>query len=389
MVDHPYADGRPVELIGDAYIIFTAPFYARGDPLEPREACVLPADDDLDGTGALVRSRISLSPLLQGSLTYEQPKVDLLTCFAAGEVWRKDLQRRLHQVVAHRPDQTVFDRVEVLGMLFPDGFGSVSVTLHLATGWDPQRRAATLSAVGRHGRDPLAAELRSILMAPLERMLRRCGAGEAAAAVLPYFNLTYSGGTDHPEPGRSTLDDGLRTLLYPDSPMPLRSHSPWRDEFLFAGYAYNLLAAPQPRPSAEKFTLLLLVLDVTYARLARIAAAADESLRSRRRMTDVVWLTQLEHRLRSEYQALISPIFSFDAHALRVRDAVLRSWGTVSLQSRAESLLTSVRQTVELGLAGEQARRARWVNLVVTVLTVLSAIVTADAAFSLFHRFFG
>ncbi|MGH3778854.1 MAG: hypothetical protein ACRDRR_24480 [Pseudonocardiaceae bacterium] len=167
------------------------------------------------------------------------------------------------------------------------------------------------------------------------------------------------------------------------------SCSPWFDEFLYSGYAYNLLATPQPRPSIEKMTLLLLILDVSYARLARTAAAADESLRNNKHNADVTWLAQFERQLRAEYQALVTPTFSFDHHVLQMRDAVLRSWNTAKLQSRAEDLLTTVRRTVELRLAEEQARRVGRVQLVVMVLTVLSAIQTTDAAFSLFHRFFG
>ncbi|MGH3326646.1 MAG: hypothetical protein ACRDPT_02410 [Streptomycetales bacterium] len=234
----------------------------------------------------------------------------------------------------------------------------------------------------------LAAELRSILLPPVERTLRRCGAGEAPAA-LPYFNLTYAGSTDHPKPGRSSLDDKLRVLVYPNSPLPLVSCSPWLDEFLFAGYAYNLLAAPQPRPSVETLTLLLLILDVSYARLARTAAAADESLRSNEHSGDVVWLAQLERRLRAEYQSLVTPTFSYDHHVLQVRDAVLRSWDTDKLQSRAEDLLATVRRTVELRLTEEQGRRLRRVKQVVMMLTLLSAVEMVDAAISLFERLFG
>ncbi len=388
MIDRAVED-RPVELTGDAHITFTAPFYAQHDPLEPRETCTLPAGDDLDGTGALVRSKISLSSLVQGSLTYEQPTQGLLTFLIGGEAWRDQLLRCLNELLAGRLEPAAFDSVDVIGMLFPDGYGSIAVTLTLADGWHPARRSATLAAVGRDGREPLAAKLRSSLLPAVQRTLRRCGAGQASTAVLPYFNLTYAGSTDHPKPGRSFLEDDLRALVYPSSPLPLASCSPWLDEFLFAGYAYNLLAASQPRPNIEKLTLLLLILDVAYARLARTAAAAAECLRSNKHDADVVWLAQLERRLRAEYQALVTPTFSFDHHVLRVRDAVLRSWDAGQLQSRADDLLGTVRRTVELRLAQEQARRVSRVQMVVVVLTVLSAIQTTDAAFSLFNRLFG
>ncbi|NWF30661.1 hypothetical protein HW130_31165 [Streptomyces sp. PKU-EA00015] len=380
-------ENRPVDLTGDACITFTAPFYAEGNPLEPKEACTLPSGDDLDGAGFLLRRPVSLSPLLQGSLTYGQPTVDLLTTFVGSDEWKGELQRRLKDLLAARAGQSLLDTVDVTGMVFPDGYGSIAVTLHLPGGWEPRHRESTLAGLGREGREPLAAELRSMLLPPAQRLLRRCGAGETVA--IPYFNLTYAGSTDHPEPGRSRLADGMRTLIYPDSPMPLASHSPWRDEFLFAGYAYNLLATPDPKAAAEKFTLLLLILDVSYIRLARTATAADDVLRNPRHSADTRWLSQLEHRLRSEYQALVTPTFSYDHHALRTRDAVLRAWEAGNLQSRAADLLSTVRQTVDLRLAEDQARRIRRVNLVVAVLTVLSGVATAQAAVSLYDRFFG
>jgi hypothetical protein len=110
-------------------------------------------------------------------------------------------------------------------MVFPDGYGSVAVTVRVPGGWDAGRREATLAALGADGREPLAARLRVELLPPLQRMLRRCGGGRSAVAVLPYFYLTYAGSTDHPEPGRAALDDALRPLVYPDSALPLRSSS--------------------------------------------------------------------------------------------------------------------------------------------------------------------
>lgn len=389
MTDPTRSEDTPVNLDGDTYMTFTAPFYERGDPLEPREACVLPEGNDLDGMGCLLRDGYPLTPLLQGTLTYDEPKVDVLTGFAGSAEWCGNIRQRLNDLLDQQGVPSRFDSLTVVGLLFPDGYGSVAVTIKLTNGWSPAVRATTLSVVGRDGREQLAGELRELLLKPLERLLRRCGLGESTVAHLPYFNLTYAGSTLHPAPGRSSLDDSLRTLVYPDSPMPLKSCSPWLDQFLYAGYAYNLLAMRDPQPGLTKLALLLLILDVSYARLARTAAAADASLLSRRYNADIEWLTQLEHRLRSEFQSLVTPTFSYDHHTLKLRDGLLRAWDAAKLQSRAENLLAIVRRTVEMELAERQARRIRRVNLVVTVLTVLSAVATAEAAVSLFDYFFG
>lgn len=385
--DDSEASDRPVYLTGDAYIMLTAPFFAAGDPLEPQPPLVLAAGDDLDGRDALVRSAAPLALLLRGSLTYEQPTVDLLACFVGTNSWREEVRRRLGEKLDSRAAGLECAGVDVTGMIFPDGYGSIAVIIRLPDGWDPGSRAATLSAFGVDGREDLAAELRTLLLPPLQRTIRRCGAGRDA--VLPYFNLTYAGEADHPAPGRSTLDDDLRALVYPDSPMPLTSCSPWRDQFFFAGYAYNLLATARPRPNLEKLALLLHILNVTYMRLARTASAATNALRGGRHDADVEWLSSLERRLRYEHQALVTPTFSYDHHALLLRDAILRAWDTDRLQTQAENLLHMVRQSVELGLAEAQARRIRRVNIVITVLTVLSAIATAEAAVALYDKIFG
>src|SRR5690606_5621406 len=113
---------------------------------------------------------------------------------------------------------------------------------------------------------------------------------------------------------------------------------------------------------------------VSYARLARFADAADSALRSRVHYTDVAWLVRTERRLRSEYQALITPTFSFDHHALTVRDAVLESWDVPKLQARADNLLSMVRNAVEFRMAQDHARRIRRLNLLVLILTAVSII---------------
>lgn len=376
-----------LELKGDAHLTLTAPFYVEGDPHDSDIACVLPAGDNLDGSGTFLRRPISVEPLLRGSLTFHQPVMDFLTCFAGDDAWCEDVRCRLGERLAQRGALTI-DRVDVRGMLFPDGYGSIAVKLALCAGWDAHRRTDLAASFGRGSGDELASELRSLLLPPAQAMLRRCGAGETAEVALPYFNLTYAGHTDHPDPGRSTLDDDLRALIYPNSPQPLTSGSPLREEFFYPGYAFNVLAAGDLGASLEKLTLLLLVMDVSYARLARNAEAAQRSLDTGDISTDLAKLVDVEHRLRSEYQSLISPTFSFDHHALMLRDALLHTWQADKLHSRADGLLTMLRQTIERTMAAEQARRTHRINVVVTLLTVLSAVATIEATVALYDYFF-
>ena len=379
----------PVRLRGDAYITITAPFYPDADPLTPHHRWADRVGADLDGTGSLVRQDLPLEQLLRGTLTYELPRLEELTGFAASPAWRRTLREALCGAAAGGGSDALFTEPEVIGMYCPDGYGSVSATIRVPGGWDENNRPATLRAVGVDGREPLAERLREHLLPPLQRMLRHCGGQTSATVVLPYFNLTYAGSTDHPVPGRAVLDDGLRPLIYPDSARPLRSSSPWWDEFLYTGYAYHLLASRDPVGNLQKLSLLLLILNVLYARLARFAGAADEALQHRERYTDLEWLARVERQLRAQYQALVTPTFSFDHHALRVRDAVLRSWDVPKLQNRADNLLSMLRNAVELQLAENQARRVRRLNLFVAILAGLTVIPTTEAVVALFRHFSG
>jgi hypothetical protein len=381
---HPGLAVSSINLQGDAYIAITAPFYPDGDPLVPRGQCSPPEGSDLDGSGALLRAELPMHTIMRGTLTYQQPEIGALTGFSGNVQWLAQLQADLALSVGVENDQP-FDQLEVSGLLFPDGYGAVALTLRIPSGWDGDRRAATLGMVGVQGRESLAAALRAKLLPPLGRMLRRSGAGESCTIILPYFNLTYAGRTDHPAPGRAHLDDELRHLVYPASPMPLPSCSPWHDEYLYAGYAYNLLATKDPLPSLRKLALLLLVLDVSNARLARLAAAADFALRSEDFETNSQWLAQTARRLRSEYQSLITPTFSFDHHALKIRDAILESWDVPKLMDRADNLISMLRDAIEFQMAADQARRIRKLNLVVFFLTVLSTISTIEAALSIYN----
>lgn len=377
----------PVNLCGDAYAVFTAPFYPQGNPLERTTVAPQAIRPHLLSSEVLVERDLPMESILKGTLTFQLPQVDEMVTFAARDSWlaslRDDLPGGAAQGAAR---EELFNHVELSGVLFADGYGSVAYTLRAPRGWE-DRRSALLAAIGREGRDDLAEALRLRLLPELARLLRPWSSGEEPQIVLPYFNLTYVGNTTHPVPGEAALDNVLRPLLYPDTPLPLRSRSPWRDEFLYAGYAYMLLASDDPVASMRKLTLLLHVLNDSYARLATISAAADDVLRSEQDEGDgdLRLLAHTERRLRAEYQRLITPTFSFDHHALRVRDAILQAWDVPKLQSRADSLMAMLRRAVEFQMSEEHARRVDRLNRIILVLAFLSVISTVEAAASLWE----
>lgn len=370
-----------IDFVGDAQLMFTAPFFPDSDALEYRAACRVPEGGVLDLAGRLVPETRSLDPFLRGSLTYDNPRVDILVQFAGSRSYTTELREAIDRIVG------LPMAVTVGGIIFSDGYGAVSVKIEVTDGWEIHRDAL-IEGFGRVNRDRVGEVTRDLLMPVLAEVSRRCSPGTSCDTLLPYFNLTYVARTTHPRPGRATLPDDLRHLVYPRSPEPITSNSPWSDEFFYAGYAFLLLVSPDPRDTLVQLEHLLLHLDVLYARMDRSAGAADELIRGPSRDGNINWLVALERRLRADYQALVQPTFSYDHHVLKLRDALLHAWDTDKTRERTETVLEMARQAVERQLAEEQARRVSRVNLIITILTLVSFVASIDAAINLWERLF-
>jgi hypothetical protein len=278
--------------------------------------------------------------------------------------------------------------VAVSGLLFHDGYGSVALRIDVPGGWTGAGRPRLLAGFGPGGRDRVGDALRDAVLPAVAAVADRCCPDAVCETLMPYFNLTYAATTTHPRPGRATLPDDLRMLVYPRSPAPIESNSPWSDEFFYAGYAYSLLASAAPEATLVQLEHLLLHLDVLYARMDASATAADRLVRRTSRDEDIDWLIALERRLRADYQALVRPTFSYDHHVLRLRDSLLFAWETDKVRERTEILLEMARQAVERQLAQAQGRWVGRVNLVLTIIAVLSLVSSADAALNLWEKLF-
>ena len=285
-----------IDLVGDAQILLTAPFFPDADPLGFRPECTVPADGVLDSGGRLIPAERSLDDFLRGSLTFSKPRIDMLMQFAGTRRFNAGLAADIGQTVGLPLDVTV------AGLLFPDGYGSVAVRIGVPGGWAAGNREFLLKGFGPDGRDLVAGRVRDALLPALSELSDNCCPAATCETLLPYFNQTYVAATSHPRPGRASLPDEFRTLIYPRSPDPVTSDSPWADEFFFAGYAFSLLASAEPEDTLHRVEHLLLNLDALYSRLDRSASAADQMIRGEARGMNVDWLVALERRLRADYQ---------------------------------------------------------------------------------------
>ncbi|RPF21567.1 hypothetical protein EDD34_2198 [Myceligenerans xiligouense] len=358
---------------GDAVVLVTAPIHSRADALAvapPFRTDVEPGER-LGSEFVVVES--SLPQLFSGTLTYDAPKPHCLELSGTDEF--------LTRISTELNDQDV-TCTEITLLFFDDGYGAVAVTYRIAGGWG--RYGPDLKHFGRDSREDTCEQLRRLLLQALAPVYRELSEESSPGPQVPYFNMTYGGETDAHEPGRGHLAPGYRDLVYPNSPEPLRSMSPWRDQFFYAGYAYSLIFGNDTEGQVRKFSRLLMLLGITYSRLARTSASAKAAL-IQRRDHDVLWLQDLARWIRSSYQDLVTPTFSFDFHALCLRDAILRAWSLDVLHRSAEDLLLLVRATVEDRIARSQARRSRWINVALAVLTALSLISTIEAAVNLWN----
>lgn len=371
-----------IDFVGDAQLLLTAPFYPDANPLGYRPPYREPAAHVLDGEGRIVHLDRPTDQFARGSLTYASQPLDPLTQFTGSDRFHAELTSTARRAV------NLPLWLTMTGILFPDGYGSVAVRMELANGWGAAHRERLIDGFGPKERDPVVEKLRALLLPALASMVDRCCPEARYETLLPYFNLTYAAKTSHQRPGRGTLPDDLRQLVYPRSPEPIRSDSPWSDEFFYAGYAFSLLASPDPRPTLDQLEHLLLHLNVLYSRMDRSAGAADLMIRESAPSEDIDWLIALERRLHADYQALVRPTFSYNYHVLKLRDSLLYAWETDKIRDRAEILLQMARQAVERSLAEKQTQRVARVNLVVTILTIFSFIASVDAAVSLWTRFF-
>jgi hypothetical protein len=372
----------PFDFTGDAHILFTAPFFPKADPIEDHPVYALPGDGKLDGDGWLVPADSPDDDFWSGPLSEGSAAIDVVTQFAGGELFTAELTAML-ELRTGLPLTA-----SLAGMLLPDGYGSVAIVVSVPDGWTAENREALLAGFGPDGRKARWRELHELLLLPLEKLSGRCCPTAKYETVIPYLNATYAGSTTHPWPGRATLPDEYRYLIFPRTPAPIRSESPWASEFYCPGTGFSILASADPRPTLSKLEILLLHLDVLYARMDNSAAAADRVVRSveHRKKTD--GLIAAEFRLRSDYHALVQPTFSYDAHVTQLRDALLSAWETDKNSARADALLDMARQAVERQIALEQGRRVARLNLVLAILTIISLISSIDAAVDLWHRFF-
>lgn len=363
---------------GDALVLITAPLHMDGHALEHTSLLSISRSAGQAVGEAFYVCDPVFSQLFQGTLTYGEPELGALE-LEGTDAFRQAIERSL----LGDSSEVSCDQVRLI--VFPDGYGSVSVRFSIRRGWD--RYITNLPQFSPEAREKLCAGLRPMLVGQVNEVFKELSDLGQTETVIPYFNMTYSGDASCELAGMAALQNNFRRLVYPDGPAPLRSSSPWDNQYFYAGFAFFVLLGGEVVRNLEKFGMLLMMLNVLYVRLARTSLAARDALRGETAL-DIEGLEQLSEQLRAEYQDLVSPTFSFDHHALILRDGIAEAWDLQKLNGSAEDLLDRVRQKLEVKNARALERRNRWLKGGLGTITVLSLVSAVEAAVALGERWF-
>lgn len=274
---------------------------------------------------------------LRGSLTYgdaEQTHIVAVLQLLPGPL--AELQAALAAALPADVERSCF-ALQTCEALVLDS-GAVSLRLHVCVrrGWSS---GDVLVAFGPEHRDRVCHAVREAML-PLLSDVQEAVTASPDALDLAYFHLMYAGVA----PGTAAqagLNDLLRTLVYPPSAAPLRSHSPRATEFVFLGYAFSLvIVEAEASQRLRELSRLVGLCSVVFRRFERVCEAIDATLREENGICDRPSLLRLEERVQVEYDGLLAPTFSYRHELLVMRECLLREWQADRLAIRSRTLLT-------------------------------------------------
>ncbi len=362
--------------VGDAEMLLTAPLCVARDPLKGHpHVDVESVSDHLVGR-SFSTSQLDADRLLRGTLTYQSTGIHALHLEGT-----PGLRRNLEDAIAE--DGAQVRCKSVLPSIFPDGYGAISIRFSVEHGWEAPIEDLPYFSPGL--RESTTRTVRDMVLSELTETYRHLLRDDSVGVELPYFNLTYMGRTPLEDPGCATLRNDVRQLVYPDQPEPLRSSSPFRTEFFYAGYAYLLLFGKDVFERSDQYALLLKTIDVSYFRLVRYMESARRSLAIEDEL-DVDYLKEISLQLHTEYQSIVSPVFTFDHHSLLIRNEIFRAWDLNTLNRSCQILLDTVRERTESKLLRSQKRRDSIIQGGLALVSAFSLIEAIQAVIELWER---
>lgn len=385
-----------VELTGDAHIVFISIVSLLG-PLESVPDELMPLARGTGGTGAKpgaigdgseqsenaqafarevgqctpcwIPQERPLGEILAGQ-SVPRPRStmrDLVASWALDREGLSECHRRIRDALPPEalPPGIAFSVESASAMLFSSGTLSFDVTLAVPGGWTHHRRALLAAfgprsrqehlgcsaieaaLIGRTGVVPNGAQDDGPLADLAKCIHEQVSPGQSLPDLRDisprYYHVLYAGQRSVDCPARATLHPEFRSLIYPPGPDPVRSHSPYLDEFAFAGNAFSIYAHEGRCPAGlAGFAKIIQICELQYNRLARICDSLHDMLAAEKgaNMTE---LARMERLMQASFSELTAPTFSFNHRILCLRNGLLRQWGVDDLWARTQALVGGVR----------------------------------------------
>lgn len=184
------------------------------------------------------------------------------------------------------------------------------------------------------------------------------------AVLIQSLNIIFAGALPpDPPPASAPLDERLRGLIYAPGPGPVTSQSPRLDEFVFLGYAFNIIVADAPDRRMREMALIIRLMHALFNQLGGVSREVQSYLLEDR-IARLAQIRALKRRVRSQYDQLRSPTFTFRHEMLVFRDHIFREWFLDRELAHAEHLIDAL-------IAHEQARETRTRNRFSAAVSVL------------------
>jgi len=185
------------------------------------------------------------------------------------------------------------------------------------------------------------------------------------------LNVIYAG--EHSGELSAALPDEYRHFVYPRGVADVVSQSPRRDEFVFLGYAFGIIAAPNPTARARELSLVPRLLHVAFNNLTSTSTEVRALLHSKRPKR-LEMIRTYYRRLQAEIQAVQSPTMMFRHEMLILRDEIMKEWFVDRSIDEAQTLLHALYEDEGTRAEKRQQRRDRVLNFVLALLAVVSTV---------------
>lgn len=378
----PHNPDPRVSLTGDAHLILLSPLDLRRELIdrEDQETTFLVDPHALQHW--LPSSSSEVLRTLRGSLTYVDDQQDeVADVLSARPQVLTRLRNALLLGLPPGVDTTCFRLLACEALIFTLGEVALRLRIVVDKGWDS---GDVLAAFGVETRDATCDAVRAATL-PLVRELRAaCTTCPPDHPLdLPYFHLMYAG-TARTSPLASGQDDVLRALLYPPDSGPLLDHSPRRNEFVFLGYAFSLVAGEADvEERVREISIVVALCSSVFRRFERVCDAVARVLSDTGSTCDRPELLRLQETVQVEYEDLLSPTLSYRHELLVLREGLLQQWQADRLAVRSRTLLGLLHARLSRLDVEQGSRTARKLELLLLAVAAMSLFSVATDAVSL------